>query len=226
MANTSGETAAIEVEAREQVLTEPPRGDRTPESLADLFAPDVVLPVQFFEGARRDSQASGEKALMLAVLEDGIRTSATRAPTRGSSRSRPRRGSGPSTTSGPSPSTTCARRSASIPRRCAPRCSPGGRRGWSSARRTAGRRRRLRRSTGSICARSAPAPCASARAVRGARAGSPPALPRPRPRARPSAAASPRKAAGARGPAEVAAAATPPAHRVLLDLEGGGRIAL
>src|SRR5207245_1664122 len=46
---------------------------RTPESLADLFAPDVVLPEQFFEGARRDSQASGEKALMLAVLEDGIR---------------------------------------------------------------------------------------------------------------------------------------------------------
>ena len=73
MANTSSDTAAIEVEAREQVLTEPPRGDRTPESLADLFAPDVVLPEQFFEGARRDSQASGEKALMLAVLEDGIR---------------------------------------------------------------------------------------------------------------------------------------------------------
>ncbi len=73
MANTSSDTAAIEVEAREQVLTEPPRGDRTPESLADLFAPDVILPEQFFEGARRDSQASGEKALMLAVLEDGIR---------------------------------------------------------------------------------------------------------------------------------------------------------
>src|SRR5213593_4224734 len=73
MANTSGETAAIEVEAREQVLTEPPRGDRSPESLAGLFAPDIILPEQFFEGARRDSQASGEKALMLAVLEDGIR---------------------------------------------------------------------------------------------------------------------------------------------------------
>jgi len=74
MANTSGETAAtIEVEARERVLNDPPRVDRTPESLADLFAPYVVLPEQFFEGARRDSQASGEKALMLAVLEDGIR---------------------------------------------------------------------------------------------------------------------------------------------------------
>ena len=74
MANTSGETAAtIEVEAREQGLNDAPRADRTPESLADLFAPDVVLPEQFFEGARRDSQASGEKALMLVVLEDGIR---------------------------------------------------------------------------------------------------------------------------------------------------------
>src|SRR5437867_11659732 len=74
MANTSGETAAtIEVEAREQGLNDAPRADRTPESLVDLFAPDVVFPEQFFEGARRDSQASGEKALMLAVLEGGIR---------------------------------------------------------------------------------------------------------------------------------------------------------
>src|SRR6266481_9489545 len=47
--------------------------------------------------------------------------------------------------------------------------------------------------------------------------GAPPALPRPRPRARPSAAASPRRAAGARGPAEVAAAAPPPTpvHRLV-----------
>jgi len=73
MANTLGDTAAVEIEAREQGLQEPRRGATTPESLADLFTPDVVLPEQFFEGARRDSQASGEKALMLAVLEDGIR---------------------------------------------------------------------------------------------------------------------------------------------------------
>jgi len=72
MANTSSETAAVEIEAREQALAEPLR-ERSPESLANLFAPDVVLPEQFFEGARSDSQASGEKALMLAVLEDGIR---------------------------------------------------------------------------------------------------------------------------------------------------------
>ena len=74
MANSPGDTAtAVELTQREAALAERARGDRTPESLADLFAPDIILPEQFFEGARRDSQASGEKALMLAVLEDGIR---------------------------------------------------------------------------------------------------------------------------------------------------------
>jgi hypothetical protein len=73
MAKTAGETAAIELMQRVSTPVEAPRGDRTPEGLADLFAPDIVLPEQFFEGARRDSYISGEKALMLAVLEDGIR---------------------------------------------------------------------------------------------------------------------------------------------------------
>src|SRR5207248_8118968 len=45
------------------------------------------------------------------------------------------------------------------------------------------------------------------------RAGVPPPRPRPRPRARPPGEASPRKAAGARGPAEVAAGPPPPAPR-------------
>ena len=72
MKSLGGETAAIEVE-RTAVEQPVGRGDRTPESLAELFAPDIVLPEQFFEGARRDSYISGEKALMLAVLEDGIR---------------------------------------------------------------------------------------------------------------------------------------------------------
>lgn len=43
------------------------------ETLADLFEPDFVLPEQIIEGYRNDSYLSGEKALMLAVLEDGIR---------------------------------------------------------------------------------------------------------------------------------------------------------
>jgi len=68
----AGETAAIELTRRAANQTDGVR-DRTPESLAELFAPDIVLPEQFFEGARRDSYISGEKALMLAVLEDGIR---------------------------------------------------------------------------------------------------------------------------------------------------------
>ena len=74
MAKTSaGETAAAELMQRAAIPADVPRGERNPESLADLFAPDIVLPEQFFEGARRDSYISGEKALMLAVLEDGIR---------------------------------------------------------------------------------------------------------------------------------------------------------
>ena len=73
MVNPSSDTAAVEMAGQAAGLAEPSRGERTPESLADLFTPDIILPEQFFEGARRDSQASGEKALMLAVLEDGIR---------------------------------------------------------------------------------------------------------------------------------------------------------
>ena len=68
MHNPTSDTAAIELERAETT-----NGPRSPESLAGLFAPDIILPEQFFEGARRDSYLSGEKALMLAVLEDGIR---------------------------------------------------------------------------------------------------------------------------------------------------------
>jgi hypothetical protein len=46
---------------------------RDPEILAELFAPEIVLPEQLHQGYRKDSYLSGEKALMLAVLEDGIR---------------------------------------------------------------------------------------------------------------------------------------------------------
>jgi hypothetical protein len=67
------ESTARELTQRPEVRDEAPRTDRTPEALAELFTPDIVLPEQFFEGARRDSYISGEKALMLAVLEDGIR---------------------------------------------------------------------------------------------------------------------------------------------------------
>lgn len=45
----------------------------TPEVLSELFGPDLVLPEQFFAPRRSDSYLSGEKALMLAVLEDAIR---------------------------------------------------------------------------------------------------------------------------------------------------------
>src|SRR2546425_12520451 len=68
----AGDSAAVEVERKAAAAIEPAR-DRNPEALADLFAPDIILPEQFVAGARSDSYVSGEKALMLAVLEDGIR---------------------------------------------------------------------------------------------------------------------------------------------------------
>jgi hypothetical protein len=40
---------------------------------AEPFGPDVILPEQFYEQQNGLDQISGEKALMLAVLEDGIR---------------------------------------------------------------------------------------------------------------------------------------------------------
>ena len=43
------------------------------DTLAQLFEPDFVLPEQVVAGHRDDSYLCGEKALMLAVLEDGIR---------------------------------------------------------------------------------------------------------------------------------------------------------
>ena len=43
------------------------------DSLSDILGPDVILPQQFFDGPRGDSDFSPEKALMLAVLEDAIR---------------------------------------------------------------------------------------------------------------------------------------------------------
>ena len=60
MSTNYGETAAIELGRRVAGEVDAAR-DRTPDALADLFAPDIVLPEQFFEGARRDSCISGEK---------------------------------------------------------------------------------------------------------------------------------------------------------------------
>lgn len=73
MAVTAEDRAELQRAGQIDTPADTVRADRTPESLAELFAPDIVLPEQFFEGARRDSYISGEKALMLAVLEDGIR---------------------------------------------------------------------------------------------------------------------------------------------------------
>ena len=72
MKNLAEETV-IQLHTKTVAPGDPMGGTRTPEGLADLFTPDIVLPEQFTQGVRRDSYISGEKALMLAVLEDGIR---------------------------------------------------------------------------------------------------------------------------------------------------------
>jgi len=66
----AGETVSIEMIAENAA-----EGRRLPvrDSLADILGPDVILPQQFFEGPRSDSDFSPEKALMLAILEDAIR---------------------------------------------------------------------------------------------------------------------------------------------------------
>jgi len=66
----AGESVSIEMIAENAA-----EGRRLPvrDSLADILGPDVILPQQFFEGPRGDSDFSPEKALMLAILEDAIR---------------------------------------------------------------------------------------------------------------------------------------------------------
>jgi hypothetical protein len=72
MAKMATETAEAINQAHDPAR-DPGPGRRDPEILAELFAPEIILPEQVSQGFRRDSYISGEKALMLAVLEDGIR---------------------------------------------------------------------------------------------------------------------------------------------------------
>ncbi len=48
-------------------------GEAGPRDSATPFGPDVILPEQFYDQGAGIEQVSGERALMLAVLEDGIR---------------------------------------------------------------------------------------------------------------------------------------------------------
>lgn len=66
----AGESASVEFLTH--AMAEPKRL-QVRDSLADILGPDVILPQQFFEGPRGDSDFSPEKALMLAILEDAIR---------------------------------------------------------------------------------------------------------------------------------------------------------
>ena len=57
--------------------------DLNPEDrLANLFAPDTLLPSQFFDRLRRRSEYHGERRLMIAVLEDAVDVYRKQAGTR------------------------------------------------------------------------------------------------------------------------------------------------
>ena len=70
MESRAGERASLEA-----IAESAPEPRRLPvrDSLSDILGPDVILPQQFFDGPRGDSDFSPEKALMLAILEDAIR---------------------------------------------------------------------------------------------------------------------------------------------------------
>ena len=68
MESQAGERASLDMMTETEPRRLPVR-----DSLSDLLGPDVILPQQFFDGPRGDSDFSPEKALMLAVLEDAIR---------------------------------------------------------------------------------------------------------------------------------------------------------
>jgi len=53
-------------------MTMKERDTGTDERFAGLFAPDTLLPSQFFDRVRRRSEHDGERRLMIAVLEDAV----------------------------------------------------------------------------------------------------------------------------------------------------------
>jgi hypothetical protein len=42
------------------------------DKLSGLFVPDTLLPIQYFEAIRRKHLLTGEKRLLLSVLEDAV----------------------------------------------------------------------------------------------------------------------------------------------------------
>jgi len=77
-----GYSAEVHVAAEPQVARAPLPASRAPQARPGRerspkenpsFGPDVILPEQFYDAGSGMEEVSGERALMLAVLEDGIR---------------------------------------------------------------------------------------------------------------------------------------------------------
>lgn len=63
---------AAEPQLQPALAPAPPVAKKSPKDAAS-FGPDVILPEQFYDSSVGMEEVSGERALMLAVLEDGIR---------------------------------------------------------------------------------------------------------------------------------------------------------
>ena len=63
----------MKLEKKPVTYSSAPTGTGGDEKLSSLFQPDVLLGEQFIENFRRKTPLEPEKALLLAVLEDGIR---------------------------------------------------------------------------------------------------------------------------------------------------------
>lgn len=62
-----------DIEKQENVMIEEDRSTMVEERIGSLFQPDILLEEDYFGNYRRKIPLEPEKALMLAVLEDGIR---------------------------------------------------------------------------------------------------------------------------------------------------------
>jgi hypothetical protein len=62
----------MKFEAKRADHTEP-TGSVSEEKIASLFQPDVLLTEQYIDNFRRKTPLEPEKALLLAVLDDGVR---------------------------------------------------------------------------------------------------------------------------------------------------------
>ena len=64
----------MEPQSADSEMTKEEGGLANDERIASLFQPDTLLSLQYFENLRRKTVLEPEKSLMLAILEDAVRS--------------------------------------------------------------------------------------------------------------------------------------------------------